>query len=77
MVLRFISMVIGCNYGPYLYLVLPLGGLYLAADGLLLYAVSTALKAFKQVTDLIVALEGSQMNGDEIESTLDLPGIHG
>jgi len=48
MVLRFISMVIGCNYGPYLYLVLPLGGLYLAADGLLLYAVSTALKAFKQ-----------------------------
>ena len=49
MLLRFISMVIGCFYGPYLYLVLPLGGLYLAADALLFYAVNTALKAFRQV----------------------------
>lgn len=48
MLLRFISMVIGCFYGPYLYLVLPLGGLYLAADALLFYAVNTALKAFRQ-----------------------------
>ena len=29
----------GCMYGPILYLVLPLGGLYLAADVLLLYTV--------------------------------------
>jgi len=29
----------GCFYGPYIYVVLPLGGLYLAADGLLLHAV--------------------------------------
>jgi hypothetical protein len=36
---RFISMVLGCLYGPYLYLVLPLGGLYLAADFLLLYTI--------------------------------------
>ncbi len=32
-------MVLGCLYGPYLYLVLPLGGLYLAADLLLLYTI--------------------------------------
>ena len=29
----------GCMYGPILYLVLPIGGLYLAADVLLLYTV--------------------------------------
>lgn len=49
MLFRFIAMVMGCFYGPYLYLVLPLGGLYLAADALLFYAVNTALKAFRQV----------------------------
>ena len=32
-------MILGCLYGPYLYLVLPLGGLYLAADVLLLYTI--------------------------------------
>ena len=32
-------MCLGCLYGPYLYLVLPLGGLYLAADVLLLYTI--------------------------------------
>jgi len=48
MLFRFTSMVIGCFYGPYLYLVLPLGGLYLAADALLFYAVNTALGAFKE-----------------------------
>ena len=37
--LRVIALIIGCTYGPYLYLVLPLGGLFLAADGLLLYTV--------------------------------------
>ena len=36
---RFICMILGCLYGPYLYLVLPLGGLYLAADVLLLYTI--------------------------------------
>jgi len=36
---RFICMILGCCYGPYLYLVLPLGGLYLAADALLLYTI--------------------------------------
>ena len=38
-VIRFISMILGCLYGPYLYVVLPLGGLYLAADVLLLYTI--------------------------------------
>lgn len=38
-VLRFVAMIMGCFYGPYVYAVLPLGGLYLAADGLLLHAV--------------------------------------
>ena len=37
--LRVIALIIGCMYGPYLYLVLPLGGLFLAADILLLYTV--------------------------------------
>jgi len=37
--LRFICMILGCLYGPYLYLVLPLGGLYLAADAVLLYTI--------------------------------------
>lgn len=36
---RLICMILGLLYGPYLYLVLPLGGLYLAADGLLLYTI--------------------------------------
>jgi len=40
LILRFIAMAMGCVYGPYLYAVLPLGGLYLAADGLLLHTVS-------------------------------------
>jgi len=37
--LRIIALIMGCMYGPILYLVLPLGGLYLAADVLLLYTV--------------------------------------
>lgn len=37
--LRVIALIMGCMYGPILYLVLPLGGLYLAADVLLLYTV--------------------------------------
>ncbi len=37
--IRLICMILGCLYGPYLYLVLPLGGLYLAADILLLYTI--------------------------------------
>ena len=45
---RFISMILGCLYGPYLYLVLPLGGLYLAADVLLLYTIfGSGLKVLK------------------------------
>lgn len=39
MLLRLIALIMGCMYGPILYLVLPLGGLYLAADFLLLYTV--------------------------------------
>ena len=38
-VMRFVAMVMGCFYGPYIYIVLPLGGLYLAADALLLHTV--------------------------------------
>jgi len=38
-ILRVIALIMGCMYGPILYLVLPLGGLYLAADVLLLYTV--------------------------------------
>ena len=38
-VIRFVAMVMGCFYGPYIYIVLPLGGLYLAADALLLHTV--------------------------------------
>merc|ERR1712241_1359245 len=46
---RFIAMIVGCFYGPYLYLVLPLGGLYLAADVLLLYTIfGSGLKSLKQ-----------------------------
>ena len=46
---RFICMILGCLYGPYLYLVLPLGGLYLAADVLLLYTIfGSGLKSLKQ-----------------------------
>jgi len=42
-------MILGCLYGPYLYLVLPLGGLYLAADVLLLYTIfGSGLKSLKQ-----------------------------
>jgi hypothetical protein len=41
--LRFVGMVMGCFYGPYIYIVLPLGGLYLAADGLLLNSVKGGL----------------------------------
>jgi len=37
--LRVIALIMGCMYGPILYLVLPLGGLSLAADVLLLYTV--------------------------------------
>ena len=39
MLLRVAALIMGCMYGPILYLVLPLGGLYLAADVLLLYTV--------------------------------------
>lgn len=39
MVLRLMAMIVGCFYGPYLYVVLPLGGLYLATDVLLLYSI--------------------------------------
>ena len=47
--IRFICMILGCLYGPYLYLVLPLGGLYLAADVLLLYTIfGSGLKSLKQ-----------------------------
>jgi len=46
---RFIAMIVGCFYGPYLYLVLPLGGLYLAADVLLLYTIfGSGLKFIKE-----------------------------
>ncbi|XP_023338520.1 uncharacterized protein LOC111709144 [Eurytemora carolleeae] len=37
--LRIAGMVCGCFYGPYLYLVVSLGGLYLSADFLILYTV--------------------------------------
>ena len=37
--MRVIALIMGCMYGPFLFLVLPLGGLYLAADVLLLYTV--------------------------------------
>jgi len=46
---RFIAMILGCFYGPYLYLVLPLGGLYLAVDVLLLYTIfGSGLKSIKE-----------------------------
>jgi len=50
---RFIAMIIGCLYGPLLYLVLPLGGLYLAVDVLLLYVIfgSVGLKTNKNVDE--------------------------
>jgi len=50
---RFIAMIIGCLYGPLLYLVLPLGGLYLAVDILLLYVIfgSVGLKTNKNVDE--------------------------
>jgi uncharacterized membrane protein len=46
-------MIIGCLYGPLLYLVLPLGGLYLAVDILLLYVIfgSVGLKTNKNVDE--------------------------
>ena len=45
---RFIGMILGCLYGPFLYLVLPIGGLYLAADVLLLYTIfGSGLKFIK------------------------------
>jgi len=47
MLFRLVATMIGCAYGPYLYLVLPLGGLYLAADALLLYAIWKALAAVR------------------------------
>ena len=49
MLFRLVATMIGCAYGPYLYLVLPLGGLYLAADALLLYAIWKALAAVRPV----------------------------
>lgn len=38
-ILRLTALIMGCMYGPVLYIVLPIGGLYLAADILLLYSV--------------------------------------
>lgn len=38
MLLRLGGMICGCFYGPYIYICLPLGGLYLAADLMLLYS---------------------------------------
>ena len=52
-VLRLAGAACGCFYGPYLYLVLPLGGLYLAADALLLYAIWKALAAVRPVRIII------------------------
>ena len=50
--IRFICMCLGCLYGPYLYLVLPLGGLYLAADVLLLYTIfGSGLKSLNNDTE--------------------------
>ena len=34
---RLVGLIIGCFYGPYIYLVLPLGGLYLSFDCLTFY----------------------------------------
>jgi len=49
---RFIAMILGCLYGPLLYLVLPLGGLYLAVDVLLLYIIfGSGLKSIKSEED--------------------------
>ena len=45
LVLRFICMVMGCFYGPYIYLTFPLGGLYLAADAILIYAVTKSMSS--------------------------------
>merc|ERR1712241_1127633 len=60
---RFIAMIVGCFYGPYLYLVLPLGGLYLAADVLLLYTIfGSGLKNIK---------EDDSSNSQEIEPACD------
>ena len=57
---RFICMILGCLYGPYLYLVLPLGGLYLAADVLLLYTIfGSGLKSLKQEDENSDSPEGN------------------
>ena len=58
--IRFICMILGCLYGPYLYLVLPLGGLYLAADVLLLYTIfGSGLKSLKQEDENSDSPEGN------------------
>ena len=59
--IRFICMILGCLYGPYLYLVLPLGGLYLAADVLLLYTIfGSGLKSLKQDDAISDSQEGKR-----------------
>ena len=59
--IRFICMILGCLYGPYLYLVLPLGGLYLAADVLLLYTIfGSGLKSLKQDDAISDSQEGKK-----------------
>merc|ERR1719184_642085 len=65
---RFIAMILGCFYGPYLYLVLPLGGLYLAADALLFYAVNTALAAFKEEIDEEIDEDASYKFPQKVDS---------
>ena len=60
--IRFICMILGCLYGPYLYLVLPLGGLYLAADVLLLYTIfGSGLKSLKQDDAISDSQEGKKV----------------
>ena len=36
---RLVGLIIGCFYGPYIYVVLPVGGLYLTFDCLVAYVV--------------------------------------
>ena len=38
-VFRLIALILGCFYGPYIYMVLPLGGLYLTLDCITAYAI--------------------------------------
>jgi len=62
MLVRFTAMVLGCCYGPYLYLVLPLGGLYVAFDGLIIYAVTASISAINK-EDQVREEGGDDRNG--------------